>query len=250
MDGQHADFLVVARAGAGAVALPRRLRLALAPGAGTLRVARAPPLDPAWRASVEAGWRAALALSGRADVDGELTVEGVAPLAGGSAGLSVGLLALRMLLEDGDAPAGAYATGHVLDPMGHLWGGEAARVKGEAAASLARGAGLPEAVLVTPPLAEAPAVPGLRVVMAADVGSAWGLLRPASYARIREAHRALRAAGAGVSGDLLSPSPDPRWSVLTVAEDGLVLWRAPVEADAPPERLARLAQAARRAALR
>lgn len=243
-----ATILVVARVRDGSVALPRRVRMTLVPGSGALRVVRAPPLDGAWMASVEQGWRAARLLSGRNDMDAELSVDGAAPLAGGSAGLPVGLLALRALLED-DAPDAAFATGHVLDALGFLMGGDSARVKGEAAASIAREAGRGEAMLVAPPLAEPPEVPGLRVVEAADLGSAYGLVRPGSYRRIEERHRAARRVEAP-SGAHTSPSGDARVAILSVVEDGLLLWQTIVDANAPRERVERLAEAARRASLR
>lgn len=165
--------LVLRETPAGVAVLPRRVALALEPGEGALHV-EGPPMDGACRASFENAWRAARGLAGEPRVDARLRVTGEAPLAGGSAGLLVALLALSAL-QGRPAPR-CFATGEVADERGRLEGGARTRVKAEAAASLARDLAWPSPLFLSPPVEPVPEVPGVRVLCVADVRAGWALV--------------------------------------------------------------------------
>lgn len=166
--------LVLRATPAGEVVLPRRIGVALSPGAGALRI-EGPPVDEACAASLSNAWAAAQRLAGRRDADAVLRVAGPAPLAGGSAGLPAGLLFLACLA--GEPEPRCFATGHVADADGRLEGGLHARAKAEAAATLAADLGWSDALFLSPPVDEPPSVPGLRVACARDLAEAWRILR-------------------------------------------------------------------------
>ena len=212
-------ILVIARAGAQEVVMPRRLRVDVRPGSGLLRHDPSPPLDGAATASLAHAWAAAKALAGRGDTDATLGFAGPTPLQGGSAGLTFGLVALAALLGETLPPF--FATGGVVTPHGDLEGGLAAQAKAEAAARLAPQQGLQAPPFLCPPLARPPEAPSLRVACAADMGTAYARLHPAGYAKVEARHRALRR-------------PDPAslaagW--VEVEEGGVVLWRTRAPAD-------------------
>lgn len=184
-------FLTLAGPPAAPMVIPRRLGLRLAPGRGDLHFPATPDLDATWRSSVLQAWRNALLLTDRRDVDGHVSLAGATALAGGSAGLSAGLLALAMLL---DRPLpDHFATGTVAAPDGFLLGGMATRTKAQGAEGYARQLGMTRPPFFSPPIDDAPQLEGLDVRLAADVASAYAQLDPEGYARIRARHQSLRA---------------------------------------------------------
>jgi hypothetical protein len=221
-------ILVIVPAGDRRVVMPRRLTVEARPGAGILHLPASPPLDPAAVASFGNAWETAKALSGRADVDARLSFAGATPLQGASAGLSFGLAALSLLLG-GEALPPHFATGGVSTPQGDLEGGLAAEEKARAAAVLAPQQGLRDPVFLCPPLARPPDVPPLRVVTAADLGSAYARLCPGDAERIAARHRALRRPDAA--------GTPPGWA--DVVEEDVVLWRTRAPAAEDVRALAR-----------
>jgi hypothetical protein len=207
-------ILVVVAAGGRRAVVPRRMVVETRPGTGRLHLPASPPLDAQAVASFGNAWAAAKALAGRDDADLHLSFAGATPLQGASAGLSLGLASLSLLLG-GDALPPHFATGGVSTPQGDLEGGRSAAEKAEAAAVLAPQRRMRDPVFLCPPLVRLPEAPPLRVLAAADLGSAYARLHPGGAPRIAERHRALRRAE-GV------PLP-PGW--VEVAEGGLVLWR-------------------------
>jgi hypothetical protein len=171
--------------------VPLRIGLALTTGSGILRLDGIQS-DRAWQESVGCAWAQALSLTGRMDVDGIATLAGKAPLHGSSAGLSFGLLALAALLDDALPPH--FATGEVL-PDGRLAGGAALRPKLAAAAVYAPQFGMVDTAFLCPTTAEpVPSPPGIRLVRATDLASAYAGLSPTSYQRIAARHRPVRSA--------------------------------------------------------
>jgi hypothetical protein len=214
--------LFLTMAGAGPAVIPRRLALDLAPGGGALRLAEVPALAPEWTASVGNAWEAALALTGRRDVEGLVRIAGPTALSGGSAGLPFGMLALAALLDRPLPPH--FATGAVTTREGDLWGGLAAAPKAAAAAGFARQQGHGEALFLAPPLAAPPVVPGARIACATDLGAAFAILDPEGFAAIAKRHAALRAGGSAVGGSTAGGG----W--VSHHDGGRLLWRHPGDA--------------------
>lgn len=235
--------------------VPRRAQLTLHPGTGRLLLPSAPPTDATWQASVQNAWRAALRLTGRADVDARVEIAASAPLTGASGGLPLGLLALAALL-DVALPA-HFATGGVRDREGFLAGGMAAPAKSAAAAQLAPQLGMRDPAFLAPPIVDLPSAQGMRVHVAADLASAFARLAPKAYRSIADAHRRIRAGGppgrfavirrlagpatlpAAVEGIAVRETQGgapPEGVVLDLGEDGLLLWRADVPPDFPLEK--------------
>lgn len=227
--------------------VPRKLRLSLSPGEGRLALEGPARVDWAWRDSTEAAWAAARRLAGRHDVDARLEVIGAKELTGGSAGLSLGLLALAALLEEPLPPH--FATGAVLDADGFLAGGSAAGPKAAAAATFAPQLAMPDALFLCPPVRDAPR--GLPSLRSCDLGSAFARLSPKGYARVEAAHRAILHAPGSPGGRFArverSGEDPPLGSEVggialqaavaeglgdaarvTLGEEGRLLWRAVV----------------------
>lgn len=224
------------------VVVPRRLRLELHEGAGALRFTGVANASEEWRASLENAWATALALTQRCDVDGNVGVPGSTPLAGGSAGLSFGLLAICALLGT-DAPP-HYATGTVTTPIGDLYGGAATLAKATAAARFATQAELGEVPFFAPPATAPRGVSGVRLHHVTDIGTAYARLVPGSYASIAARHLELRSA-AGLPGGHVAVHTTPRpggerrvdgisildapggsgW--LLLLDEGRILWQRP-----------------------
>lgn len=222
--------------------LPRRMALDLAPGDGRLHLAPTPAMDGTCRASLTHGWQSALDLAGRADVDGRVAFAGTTPIQGGSAGLSLGLAALSLLL---DAPLPPHFATGTMTRDGMIIGGIATHAKAAAAAHYAPQLGLAGAVFLSPPIPDPPTLPGLPVVLATDLGSAFARLAPDAYRRVAARHRALRATPA--AGDAPFALREPDW--VSVGEAGHVLWRTPVDGPAGSDPSALLALARRASAL-
>ncbi|MCA1820009.1 MAG: hypothetical protein LC620_08195 [Halobacteriales archaeon] len=191
MEKKEVQSLILTLAGPGPMVVPLRIGLALSAGSGALHL-EAIQADRAWRESAGCAWAQALSLTGRTDVDGTVTVAGKTPLHGSSASLTLGLLALAALLDDTLPPH--FATGEVL-PDGMLVGGAALRPKLAAAAAYAPQLGRVDPAFLCPATAgPAPCPPGIRLLHATDLTSAYALLSPASHKRIAARYHAVRSA--------------------------------------------------------
>lgn len=230
------EVVILSVAPSGAV-IPRRMRLDVEPGEGRLHFSSTPAMDDACRASLRHAWTAALDLAERSDLDGRVSFAGATAIHGGSAGLSLGLAALARLL---DAPLPPHFATGTLTEDGMIVGGIATGVKATAAAHYAPQMGLAHAVFLSPPIPDPPTLPGLPIVLAADLGSAFARLAPDAYRRVAARHRLLRDAGT----ESRAPFTRLHNGWITLGENGLVLWRTPLggPAGAEPETLHALAR--------